>query len=357
MLELASTPHCHCHAELFVTHAADFTPACGMATLTSTSEQPRSFGHDSFSLLEKAMNTKRPAPMEQVGAAPVKRRKLAPPTTKRPAPEESNGAAPTKRRKVAPKAPATPSRRSTRRIAPKTKDVNIFHEQALDEKQLEMYTKIEAARDAVVFPHEEAISKTKQLHGADTYGELSFWFQTALFRKTGLTSEHVFVDLGSGVGNIVLQAALETGCTAYGCELNSVCANLAAPFHADLLARCTTDVERRRLTNTARKERVRFVEGDIFKNDEVGSWIPQADLVLCTNLKFSFDMNDELLVLAMQMKPGARMATLSPLFLGTYAPGEQSPMKQLAEERCRAREGESRWTWGAFDWYLYTKRD
>ena len=214
---------------------------------------------------------------------------------------------------------------------------------------------LEAARDAVVLPHDDAIAKTKGVSNPDTYGELSYWFLTSLFAKVALNWRQLFVDLGSGVGNICLQAALEIGCTARGCEISQLRNNLAAPFHADLLAKCTTAVERKRLTNTAAKERLRFVEGDIFNNSEVETWIPEADLILCTNLKFPGDMNEELLMLAMQMKSGVKMATLAPLFVGSYEPGEQSPMNHLTEERLRARKGEARWAWNAFDWYLYTR--
>ncbi|KAK5238991.1 Nucleosomal histone H3-Lys79 methylase, partial [Exophiala xenobiotica] len=43
------------------------------------------------------------------------------------------------------------------------------------------------------------------------YGELLPKFLSRIFKETGLKSDQVFVDLGSGVGNCVVQAALETG--------------------------------------------------------------------------------------------------------------------------------------------------
>src|SRR6266480_50041 len=47
-------------------------------------------------------------------------------------------------------------------------------------------------------------------NGTDNvYGELLPRFISDIFKETRLQSDQVFVDLGSGVGNVVLQAALE----------------------------------------------------------------------------------------------------------------------------------------------------
>ncbi len=35
---------------------------------------------------------------------------------------------------------------------------------------------------------------------------------------TNMKQDSVFLDLGSGVGNLLIQMALQTGCEAYGCE-------------------------------------------------------------------------------------------------------------------------------------------
>src|SRR5205814_8075506 len=53
----------------------------------------------------------------------------------------------------------------------------------------------------------------KDEYGTDNvYGELLPRFISKIFRDINLKSDQVFVDLGSGVGNVVLQAALEDGC-------------------------------------------------------------------------------------------------------------------------------------------------
>ena len=44
---------------------------------------------------------------------------------------------------------------------------------------------------------------------------------------TGIVRDSVFIDLGSGVGNAVLQVATETGCEAWGIEIMDIPAEMA----------------------------------------------------------------------------------------------------------------------------------
>ncbi|KIK56740.1 hypothetical protein GYMLUDRAFT_173912 [Collybiopsis luxurians FD-317 M1] len=48
-----------------------------------------------------------------------------------------------------------------------------------------------------------------------------------LFDETHLETDSLFVDLGSGAGNTVAQAALTRGCKAFGIELRSAIAAIA----------------------------------------------------------------------------------------------------------------------------------
>ncbi|XP_054162694.1 histone-lysine N-methyltransferase, H3 lysine-79 specific-like [Oppia nitens] len=53
----------------------------------------------------------------------------------------------------------------------------------------------------------------------EVYGETSFEFISQMINEIGLTSDDVFVDLGSGVGQVVLQVAAATNCrVCYGIE-------------------------------------------------------------------------------------------------------------------------------------------
>jgi len=65
--------------------------------------------------------------------------------------------------------------------------------------------------DRTVAPKVELLAKYE--NGTDNvYGELLHPFISDIFDRTKLSSDMVFVDLGSGVGTVPLQAALARGC-------------------------------------------------------------------------------------------------------------------------------------------------
>ncbi|MBN6743433.1 hypothetical protein JKG47_23855, partial [Acidithiobacillus sp. MC6.1] len=59
-----------------------------------------------------------------------------------------------------------------------------------------------------------------------------------ILKETKLMSDQVFLDLGSGVGNVVLQAALEVGCESWGCEMMKNAYTLADRQKEEFQARC-----------------------------------------------------------------------------------------------------------------------
>jgi H3 lysine-79-specific histone-lysine N-methyltransferase len=48
-----------------------------------------------------------------------------------------------------------------------------------------------------------------------------------IVREACISHDSVFVDLGCGIGNVVLYAAAQTGCEAYGVEIMKTPARLA----------------------------------------------------------------------------------------------------------------------------------
>lgn len=53
----------------------------------------------------------------------------------------------------------------------------------------------------------------------NVYGEINPILVKDFITKTGVNSKSVFMDLGCGIGNVVLQVAAQTGCEAYGIEI------------------------------------------------------------------------------------------------------------------------------------------
>lgn len=114
---------------------------------------------------------------------------------------------------------------------------------------------------------------------SNVYGELTPAFVDDIIVRTRLNSKSLFLDLGSGVGNVVLQAALQTGCKAFGIEQRTDAAQIADDQLEQIKLRC-------RMWGVSMGE-VELVQGDMITNDRVVELMSQADVVLVNNYVFS----------------------------------------------------------------------
>ncbi|KAK3357083.1 histone-lysine N-methyltransferase, H3 lysine-79 specific [Lasiosphaeria hispida] len=155
--------------------------------------------------------------------------------------------------------------------------------------------------DRTVAPNVELLAKYE--NGTDNvYGELLHPFISDMLERTSLTSDKVFVDLGSGVGNVVLQAALETGCESWGCEMMENACNLAEAQQKEFSARC-------RLWGIA-SGKVHLERGDFRKNDKILAALKRADIVLVNNQAFTSQLNDNLVNMFLDLRPGCKIISL-----------------------------------------------
>ncbi|OGM41516.1 putative histone H3 methyltransferase [Aspergillus bombycis] len=140
-------------------------------------------------------------------------------------------------------------------------------------------------------------------NGTDNvYGELLPRFISTIFKETGLKSGQVFVDLGSGVGNVVLQAALEIGCESWGCEMMQNACELAELQQAEFRARC-------RLWGIA-PGKTHLVRGDFLKEQSIIDVLKRADVILINNQAFTPQLNNELINHFLDMKEGCQIVSL-----------------------------------------------
>ncbi|MCJ1249682.1 Nucleosomal histone H3-Lys79 methylase [Trapelia coarctata] len=141
-------------------------------------------------------------------------------------------------------------------------------------------------------------------NGTDNvYGELLPRFVSKILREdTHMKSDQVFIDLGSGVGNVVLQAALEVGCESWGCEMMKNSCNLAETQQKEFQARC-------RLWGLKPGE-IHLERGDFLTNTAIAKVIPRADVVLVNNQAFTPELNERLTSLFLDLKEGARIVSL-----------------------------------------------
>lgn len=136
----------------------------------------------------------------------------------------------------------------------------------------------------------------------EIYGELKSNLVYKILVETQITSKQVFVDLGSGVANVVLQAALQVGCESWGCEIMENACSLAEAQKAEFEARCRLWGLRPGLT--------RLEHGDFMMNDEIRGALQRADVVLVNNEVFTPELNVSLVNLFLDLKEGCKVVSL-----------------------------------------------
>ena len=113
---------------------------------------------------------------------------------------------------------------------------------------------------------------------SETYGELMPSLVSEMIRHTGLREDSLFLDLGCGVGNVVLQASLQTGCKSFGIEIMPAPAGIARDQLEQLKIRA-------RMWGVKMGD-VELEEGDMLKSERVVKLMSEADVVLINNKVF-----------------------------------------------------------------------
>jgi H3 lysine-79-specific histone-lysine N-methyltransferase len=159
--------------------------------------------------------------------------------------------------------------------------------------------------ERAVSPRIKTLTKMKSDDTKDnTYGELLHNFVSKVIQQTTLTSDQVFIDLGSGVGNVVLQAALEAGCESWGCEMMGPACDLAEAQEKEFDLRC-------RLWGI-KPGKVRLERGDFRENIAIRKAMSRADVILVNNEVFGSDLNQNLVDMFLDLKDGCKIVSLKP---------------------------------------------
>ena len=120
--------------------------------------------------------------------------------------------------------------------------------------------------------------KQYEAFSSTVYGELMPALSHEMIRLTKLHEDSLFLDLGSGVGNVVVQASLQTGCKSYGIELMPHPARVARDMSEQIQIRC-------RMWGV-RMGKVELEEGNMLSSRRVDELISKADVVLVDNKVF-----------------------------------------------------------------------
>ncbi|KAM5429990.1 Nucleosomal histone H3-Lys79 methylase [Microsporum canis] len=194
-------------------------------------------------------------------------------------------------------------------------------------------------------------SLKKYESGTDNvYGELLPRFISDIFQRTHLKSDQVFVDLGSGVGNVVLQAALEIGCESWGCEMMQNACDLARLQQAEFKARC-------RLWGLS-SGKVHLVQGDFLDNERIAKALRRADVVLINNQAFTPETNNRIINHLLDLKEGCQIVSLKsfvPAGHKMQARNLNSPINLLSVERHNYWSDSVSWTNAGGTYFIATK--
>ncbi|KAI9068146.1 DOT1-domain-containing protein [Trametes sanguinea] len=160
---------------------------------------------------------------------------------------------------------------------------------------------IDETYQRAVGPHVHRLTRYEAF-SSEVYGELMPTFVTDIIKATGLREGMLFVDLGAGVGNVVLQAALETGCRAYGIEIMPEPAKIGRSQLEQFRTRC-------RMWGVRMGE-VELEQGDMLKSEKVDKLVKEADVVLVNNKVFLEPLNEALRQKFLDLKEGAVVVSL-----------------------------------------------
>lgn len=199
----------------------------------------------------------------------------------------------------------------------------------------------------IVSPHAHRLRKVEGKE--TTYGELLTPFVHKIFAQTGLNSTHTFVDLGSGVGNVVLQSALQTGAESWGIEKMKLAASLGSEQAAELKARS-------KLWNIT-LGRIELIEGDFLESPEIDEVLRRADVVLVNNKVFGETLNNLLLQKFLDLKQGCKVVSLES-FGGGAKQGvrnEQSIAGLFDEEKYESGTNSVSWAGESVEYFIAEK--
>ncbi|KAI5952613.1 DOT1 [Candida jiufengensis] len=151
---------------------------------------------------------------------------------------------------------------------------------------------------------------------AEVYGELLPSFTSEVLEKVELKPQQKFYDLGSGVGNTTLQAALEFGaCISGGCELME---------HASYLTNLQENLIQKHLAVLGLKKlNLKFALKQSFVNNlTVQQDCLDSDILIINNYLFDGELNASVGRLLKDLKPGTKIISLrnfiSPRYKATF---------------------------------------
>ncbi|KAI8899221.1 histone methylation protein DOT1-domain-containing protein [Globomyces pollinis-pini] len=142
----------------------------------------------------------------------------------------------------------------------------------------------------------------------NVYGEITHSFVHQIITQADIQSDCIFLDLGSGIGNVVLQVAAECLCECYGIEIMETPSSLAKRQRSEFLSRM------RYYSKPC--GRVYLKQGDFLEDASISDIISKADVIFVNNYAFDGELNQGILAKFLDLKESARVVSLRSFIAG-----------------------------------------
>ncbi|KAJ2140340.1 Nucleosomal histone H3-Lys79 methylase [Coemansia sp. RSA 564] len=162
---------------------------------------------------------------------------------------------------------------------------------------------VEQTYNRVVAPTVNMLRQYKAFSN-NVYGEILPTLVSEFIERAGISHDTTFIDLGCGIGNVVLQVAAQTGCFSCGIEIMKVPARFAR--------RQAQEFEQRMRLYKLNHGAVQVWQGDFCESTDVQRMLPRADVVLVNNYAFDSALNQTLLQMFLDLKEGTKIISLKP---------------------------------------------
>lgn len=167
----------------------------------------------------------------------------------------------------------------------------------------------EQVYNRIVAPKVDMLRQYKAFSN-NVYGEILPTLISEFIERTNITSATRFMDLGCGIGNVVLQVAAQTGCRASGVEIMKVPARFGE--------RQANEFEHRMRQYMFPQGKIQIWRGDFCDSSLIHKQLPEADVLLVNNYAFDSALNQNLLQIFLDLKEGAKIISLKPFVTPDY---------------------------------------
>lgn len=204
-----------------------------------------------------------------------------------------------------------------------------------------------------IHPHANKL-KNYQAFSNFVYGELLPNFLSEVFYKCNLNKDSIFIDLGSGVGNCVIQASLEFGCKlSVGCEIMDNASDLTELQLVELNNRCKL--------MGINVSPIEFILRESFVgNARVIELLKKCDVLLINNFLFDSKLNAQVEKLLQNCKVGCKIITLKNLRRWGYTIdffNVDNILSRMKIEKYKFKQDSVSWTHNGGEYFISTILD